>query len=104
MGRAAGSGRIGNIAKDSKGVIWLGTSNRGVELIDPNGALKESLDIADGLTSDAVWSIEETSKGDIWLGTNGIDIIDPEKGSIKTINAQMLKHWQAQHHLQNQGI
>ena len=92
LGRVAGSGRIGNIAKDSKGVIWLGTSNRGVELIDPNGALKESLDIADGLTSDAVWSIEETSKGDIWLGTNGIDIIDPEKGSIKTINAQMLKH------------
>ncbi|TFG71650.1 MAG: hypothetical protein E4H26_12110, partial [Flavobacteriales bacterium] len=92
MGNVAGNNRMGDIAKDSKGSIWLGTHNRGVELIDPNGALQESLDVTNGLTSDAVWSIEETSRGDIWLGTNGIDIYDPEKGGIKTIGPQMLKH------------
>ncbi len=92
MGSVAGNGRMGDIAKDGKGVFWLGTQNRGVELIDPNGPLQESLDITNGLTSDAVWSIEETHRGDIWLGTNGIDLYDPEKGSIKTISPQMLKH------------
>jgi len=93
LGIPASNNRMGYVIKDKQGVLWLGTHNRGVELIDPNSPLIESLDADNGLNNPDVWSVEETSRGDIWLGSNGnIDVLNRKQETVKRLNNQQLKH------------
>lgn len=60
--------KIECIYEDSKGLLWIGTHDRGVVIYD--GDVFESYTRKDGLVGDGVFSVIEDDKGCIWLGTN----------------------------------
>ena len=84
--------RFGNTIKDKSGVIWIGTSAKGILLVDPDGPLPEFLDGSDGLIDSEIRSLEEDHRGDIWLGTPlGINIYSPSNNTLKAIDEATLQ-------------
>ncbi len=85
--------KIGCAMKDAKGVIWIGTLTKGILLLDPDGPLPEHLDVSNGLTNSEIWSFEQDHRGNIWMGSrSNIDIYNPSKGIIKTIDHALIKN------------
>ncbi len=68
------------ILKDSKGVIWVGSRNGGINKIYSDDRV-ESITVKDGLGSDFVLSVDETPDGRIVVGTanGGLNIIYPDE-------------------------
>jgi signal transduction histidine kinase/ligand-binding sensor domain-containing protein len=63
---------------DSNGNIWIGTTSKGVLLINPTGMLSQHFDKTSGLASNDTWGIGEDYKGRIWLAEyDGINVYDP---------------------------
>src|SRR5262249_22655083 len=71
--------------RDSKGVLWVGTS-KGVTRIDGSGRTR-TWKKADGLGSDNVRWLAETSDGSIWaaMKPGGLARIDPVSGRIRLV-------------------
>ncbi|SMO69500.1 Signal transduction histidine kinase [Saccharicrinis carchari] len=73
---------IYHISQDSKGNIWLGTWNGGVQMLSYSESKKEDTDSAkfvkyiysdtdsNSISNNIVYSIFEDSSGDIWIGTS----------------------------------
>jgi signal transduction histidine kinase/ligand-binding sensor domain-containing protein len=84
--------RFGNTIKDNRGVIWIGTTTKGILLVDPDGPLAEVLGQSDGLMDGQIRSLEEDHRGDIWLGTpKGINIYSPSTKTLKAIDDATLQ-------------
>ena len=80
----------GTSLTDTHGNIWIGTLDKGVLIIDPEGPLPEHLDTRNGLSDLSVWGVMESSDGNIWMGTyNGINIYDPVKNQLRVAGKEM---------------
>lgn len=58
-----------SLAYDLDGRLWIGLRSGGVRIWD--GRKLERLDAGNGLTDQAVWSMDVDSAGRMWIGTNG---------------------------------
>lgn len=77
--------------KRKDGSIWIATTDKGLVIANEHTLNTEYFDTSRGLIGDQVWDIEEDSRGELWLGTNiGINIIDPQKNTIKSISKAQL--------------
>ena len=80
----------GTSLTDTHGNIWIGTLDKGILIIDPEGPLPEHLDTRNGLSDFNVWGVMESSDSNIWLGTyNGINIYDPVKNQLKVAGKEL---------------
>ncbi len=79
------SDNILTLFKDSKGNIWIGTSDKGVLMY--NGEKFISYSIKEGLADKAIWSITENENNTFFFGTQekGISCFDGKK--FKTISS-----------------
>jgi len=92
-GDMGSNSRMGYAICDDQGSVWIGTQDKGIILINSDGALPEHLDRSNGLIGSAIWSMEEDSRGHIWLGTpRGLNIYNPSRGTIKAIDNATLKN------------
>ncbi|MES2458637.1 MAG: two-component regulator propeller domain-containing protein [Bacteroidota bacterium] len=74
------------VSKNS-GAIWVGTSNSGLNLLDPkSGNFKRYTTQPDQLASNSVDVLLEDKKGKIWVGTNGggLSVFDPVRQKFST--------------------
>jgi len=74
---------------DSKGNIWIGTFDNGLDKYIPSEKRFIHYNIWSSETakinSNTIWCVYECSKGYIWIGTNnGFHRLDPESNKIKT--------------------
>ena len=70
--------------EDTSGQIWTVMPQGGLYKIDPRTARPGNFTIEDGLTSNSVWHTLEATDSKLWIGGyEGIDIYDPETGTIK---------------------
>ena len=77
--------------KRKDGTLWFGTVDKGVVIANDFTLKTEYFDASRGLINDQVWEIEENSRGELWLGTRGgINIIDPQKNTIKALSLEQL--------------
>lgn len=75
------------IFEDSRKRIWVGTE-KGLNMLMPNGRDFKFYDQKVGLLSSDIQSILEDSNGNLWLGTsNGLCCFDPVRGSSHTYHA-----------------
>ncbi len=58
-----------SVFQDSKGNMWMGTSNAGVAMLSAGSNKFSTLSTNNGLTNNIVYSIAEDKDGDIWFGT-----------------------------------
>ena len=78
-----------NLLEDKQGQIWTATIQGGLYKLDPKNGRPGNYGIADGLTSNEVWSTLETKDGKIWIGTyNGIDVYDPKTQTLKHLGVE----------------
>ena len=67
-------GKVRSIFRDAEGVLWVGTEDKGMALIDDNGIRVITVD--DGLSHDEVKVYLEDGLGYLWLGTrDGITLL-----------------------------
>ena len=89
LGRTIGSSKeVSASMIDSKGRIWLALYNYGIEVYDQQGFTLQSYTLSNSdLNNNVVLCFTERD-GQIWAGTNGggINIINPETGSIKILS------------------
>ena len=72
---------------DNSGLIWIGTVDKGLLFLDSNGPLPQHLNSSNNAEPNNVFAIEEDKEGLIWLGSEqGVDIIDPKSGKIKSLH------------------
>ncbi|WP_235298022.1 ATP-binding protein [Portibacter marinus] len=77
--------------KRKDGTLWLGTVGKGILIANRFTPKTSYFDSSTGLMHDEVWNIMEDSRGEIWLGTlAGINIIDPKKGTIRSLSQDQL--------------
>ncbi len=75
------------ICEDIKGRIWIGTKHGGVNYFDPVNKTFKSITKADGLPSNAIYSIQSTFNGDLWLGThNGLSRLSLSEWKIRNFD------------------
>lgn len=60
---------IYDLLRDRKARLWIATERSGIERIDPDGT-RHWFGRANGLPSDATYSLAEASDGRIWVGTS----------------------------------
>jgi methyl-accepting chemotaxis protein/ligand-binding sensor domain-containing protein len=60
---------ISTIYKSSKGQVWIGTENRGLNLFVPEEDKFAVFDKESGLPSNAIKSIEEDREGNLWISS-----------------------------------
>jgi signal transduction histidine kinase/ligand-binding sensor domain-containing protein len=84
-----------NIICDEKNKMWVGTAiNCEISAIDLRRRIITSYHHDFGKASGLIWDLFKDDKGNVWIGTanpgigtgNGVEILNPEKGLIKTIN------------------
>lgn len=70
---------------DHQGIIWMGTLDKGLLLIDTRGPLPENLDSTAGLTNLNTWgTLDDSAQHRIWVGTKkGLNIIDYSSGTVR---------------------
>jgi ligand-binding sensor domain-containing protein/two-component sensor histidine kinase len=80
-------GVIRDLVLDSKGRLWVASSQGGLGRIDDPTAAHPQLftySVTDGLSSNKVWCLVEDQWGRIYAGTNlGLDRLDPETGRVR---------------------
>jgi ligand-binding sensor domain-containing protein/signal transduction histidine kinase len=79
-----------NFFLDSRGWLWIGLRYKGVSLTkDPGSANPQFINYstANGLASDAVWTIAEDDSGRMYFGTGkGLDQLDLASGKVRHFN------------------
>lgn len=73
-----------DLCRDASGFVWVATKSRGVSRIDPeNPDSITSLDMENGLTSNAIAFVETSEPNTLWIGTNlGLNVVDIGSGTI----------------------
>ncbi|TFH21623.1 MAG: hypothetical protein E4H10_15070, partial [Bacteroidia bacterium] len=73
-----------DITSDTQGNLWVATKSRGVSRINlRNPDSTSSLNIENGLISNAISFVELYDTTTLWIGTNlGINVLDTKSGSI----------------------
>lgn len=70
-------GKVRSIFRDSSGVLWVGTEDKGMALIDESGI--RIISAEDGLSHDEVKVYLEDRFGNLWLGTrDGVTVLSQE--------------------------
>jgi diguanylate cyclase (GGDEF)-like protein len=76
-GKSLSSKNIRSLYEDSRGLIWIGTLDRGASIFNPADQSFRYLDIHEGLPSSAVASVLEDDRGNMWLATaNGLTHVE----------------------------
>ena len=79
--------RIRHLAKDSSGIIWVGTYGNGLVAFH-NGTMVKNLTTRDGLVGNKIRVVVEDGAHRLWVGTTtGISVIHND-GSIRNISVQ----------------
>ncbi len=73
-----------DITSDTRGNLWVATKSRGVSRIDSNHHDSiRSLNMENGLISNAISFVEMYDESTLWIGTNrGINVLDVATGAI----------------------
>jgi ligand-binding sensor domain-containing protein/serine phosphatase RsbU (regulator of sigma subunit) len=73
-----------DISSDTYGNLWVATKSRGVSKIDPgNPDSISTLNLENGLISNAISFVEPYDSTTLWIGTNmGINVLDLKTGSL----------------------
>ena len=72
--------------KGNDGLIWMGTSNDGILMLDPEGLLSDHFTVKDGLESTDFWGVQEDSKGRMLFSSyNGIHIYNPATQRVSVL-------------------
>lgn len=87
-GRGLSSNIIQVLFKDTKGLLWIGTANGGVNTYNPNNGTfnvyKHERNNPETISSNWVLSITESPDGNIWIGTaNGLNQFNPSNNTFK---------------------
>jgi ligand-binding sensor domain-containing protein/signal transduction histidine kinase len=81
------AGAIQTMFLDGKGRLWIASSQSGLARIDDPAAERlaiTSYTVAEGLSSNRVWSITEDSWGRLYIGTDySLDRLDPATGRVR---------------------
>jgi signal transduction histidine kinase/ligand-binding sensor domain-containing protein len=78
-----------NTLEDKQGQIWTASVQGAIYKLDPKNGRPGNYGLADGLTSNEVWSTLETKDGKMWIGTyNGIDVYDPKTQTLKHLGME----------------
>ena len=80
--------------QDSSGIVWVCTPN-GVGTYNPQSSfLTVAADAAEqpSLTTRSIVSTLSAADGSVWIGSmaNGVDIVDPEAGTVRNVFGDML--------------
>ncbi|MDJ0839933.1 MAG: ATP-binding protein [Acidobacteriota bacterium] len=74
------------VTEDSRGRIWVGTS-QGLNLLDPFSGQARRFLARDGLSSNVIYKIMEDGQGLLWLSTpNGLSRFNPQDKSIRNFD------------------
>lgn len=78
-----GKAETGCVFTDSKGLIWIGTTSKGIDILDKTTGLIKTLTSKYGLANDSLEYINEKN-GEIFICSNGgLDIIDSARKTIR---------------------
>lgn len=81
------SERILAIYQDSRGLLWVGTQDRGIFVLDAQGHFQRQLGLLEGMPSLQISGFIEDDAGEIWAGTiNGLARIDPISWQISVVS------------------
>jgi len=80
---------IESLLYDRQG-LWIGTMNRGLEHLSPNGTLSQitkELGSPNGLSANAILSILRARNGTLWVGTigGGLDALNVKTGKVRQL-------------------
>jgi len=83
-------GKVMALHEDRRGVLWIGTMDRGVATLDPHGRLQwipVKRGDPHGLSAGGIVTIFEARSGEMWIGTygGGADIVDPATGLVRQL-------------------
>jgi signal transduction histidine kinase/ligand-binding sensor domain-containing protein/CheY-like chemotaxis protein/HPt (histidine-containing phosphotransfer) domain-containing protein len=84
------SGRVMTLREDRRGVLWIGTMDRGIATLDRHGKLGW-IPVKPGdphsLSAGGIVTIFEARSGEMWVGTygGGANIIDPATGLVRQL-------------------
>lgn len=112
-GRSLSSNTIRALYKDSQNLLWIGTTNGGLNMYDPRTGIIEIFKHdklnRKTISSNRVLSITEAPDGSIWIGTaNGLNQLNVASGEFKrfensrylenslagtTVNAILIDQW-----------
>ena len=78
-----GKAETGCVFIDSKGLIWVGTTSKGIDILDRTTGLIKTFSSKYGLANDSLEYINE-KKGEIFICSNGgLDIIDSARKTMR---------------------
>jgi PAS domain S-box-containing protein len=86
-----GSFQVATLLEDSKGRLWIGSRNAGIDRFEPRGAYgafvhyRHRADDPTTLGHEEIWALAEDRRGVIWVATygGGLDALDPETGRFR---------------------
>ncbi|WP_437316062.1 two-component regulator propeller domain-containing protein [Sorangium sp. So ce385] len=80
------SSRITAVYRDSNGVLWFGTMDKGVSRFSPKTGSWSTYTTKDGLANDSVLDIARSGDGSVWFGTagGGVSRFNPNNRSWST--------------------
>jgi signal transduction histidine kinase/ligand-binding sensor domain-containing protein len=87
--RSLGPGFVTAILEDTRGRLWVGTGEGGVQQLDGNGAVTRRFtnapDDPASLSDDYVTALLEDRNGRLWVGTRsaGLNELDPDTGRAR---------------------
>ena len=97
---------IRSLVEDDQGLLWIGTRNGGLYVLDPNSIANQEIKIqlfspkTDGSSvfNRNILNLFKDSNGNIWIGTEaGFDFVDPKGESIQLIDHSANKDTQIAH-------
>ena len=79
-----GGADVKSIAKDSRGNLWFGTQDSGLDKLDPaTGAFTHYRNDSDGRSVGRIAQVIADSRGEIWfVGERGLSHLNPQTGQI----------------------
>ncbi|MGH8298859.1 MAG: two-component regulator propeller domain-containing protein [Steroidobacteraceae bacterium] len=83
-------GKVLALHEDRRGVLWIGTMDRGVATLDRHGKLAwvpVKRGDPHGLSAGGIMTIFEARSGEMWVGTygGGANIVDPATGLVRQL-------------------
>jgi signal transduction histidine kinase/ligand-binding sensor domain-containing protein len=78
-----GKRETGTLAMDSRGLLWIGTTSKGIDILDRTTGLTKTFSSKYGLANDSLEYISEKN-GEIFICSNGgLDIIDSARKAFR---------------------
>ncbi len=96
--RSLSSNYIRTLFMDSKGILWIGTTDGGLNAFNPRNksfkVYKNDRTNPGSLSGNRVFSIAEDTAGTIWVGTsNGLNQLIPERNSFRRFENSRYKEY-----------